>query len=164
MGSRIQHIAFIVFALLFVAIIAVINTGILNMGTNANKTLSTTVQTSNSSTLELYNNTTISGDTVANAAKNPDSLANTSMTVFVVTKADGDKVRAYTNSSKYQAKSNEDWYINSSAQFKSYLCENDNGVVSGILFVQDTSKYSVQDKVTATPKDGTAITLNVQNK
>ena len=39
MGSRIQHIAFIVFALLFVAIIAVINTGILNMGTNANKTL-----------------------------------------------------------------------------------------------------------------------------
>ncbi|RGC57841.1 hypothetical protein DXA94_03860 [Agathobaculum butyriciproducens] len=87
MGSRIQHIAFIVFALLFVAIIAVINTGILNMGTNANKTLSTTVQTSNSSTLELYNNTKIAGDTVANAAKNPDSLANTSMTVFVATKA-----------------------------------------------------------------------------
>ena len=87
MGSRIQHIAFIVFALLFVAIIAVINTGILNMGTNANKTLSTTVQTSNSSTMELYNNTKIAGDTVAAAAKNPNSLANTSMTIYVVTKA-----------------------------------------------------------------------------
>ena len=142
MGSRIQHIAFIVFALLFVAIIAVINTGILNMGTNANKTLSTTVQTSNSSTLELYNNTKIAGDTVANAAKNPDSLANTSMTVFVATKASTEP-EAYTNSKKYKAQSSDSKYINSSAQFDSYLCENDNGVVSGILFVQEGSTYTV---------------------
>ena len=142
MGSRIQHIAFIVFALLFVAIIAVINTGILNMGTNANKTLSTTVQTSNSSTLELYNNTKIAGDTVANAAKNPDSLANTAMTVFVATKASTEP-KAYTNSTKYKAQSSDSTYINSSAQFDSYLCENDNGVVSGILFVQEGSKYTV---------------------
>ncbi len=145
MGSRIQHIAFIVFALLFVAIIAVINTGILNMGTNANKTLSTTVQTSNSSTLELYNNTTIAGDTVANAAKNPDSLANTSMKVFVVTKSSNTQ-STYDNSHKYKAQSTDSAYINSSAQFQSYLCENDNGVVSGILFVQEGATYS-QDKI-----------------
>lgn len=141
MGSRIQHIAFIVFALLFVAIIAVINTGILNMGTNANKTMSTTVQTSNSSTLELYNNTTISGDTVANAAKNPDSLANTSMKVFVVTK-DQNTQKTYNNGDKYKAKSGDPSYINSSAQFQSYLCENDNGVVSGILFIQEGANFS----------------------
>ena len=140
MGSRIQHIAFIVFALLFVAIIAVINTGILNMGTNANKTLSTTVQTSNSSTLELYNNTTI-----ANAAKNPDSLANTSMKVFVVTKSSNTQ-STYDNSHKYKAQSTDSAYINASAQFQSYLCENDNGVVSGILFVQEGATYS-QDKI-----------------
>lgn len=144
MGSRIQHIAFIVFALLFVAIIAVINTGILNMGTNANKTLSTTVQTSNSSTLELYNNTTISGDTVANAAKNPDSLANTSMAVFVVTNANNTTPKVYTNKDKYKAQSSDPLYINSSAQFQSYLCENSNGVVAGILFVQDGSGYDVK--------------------
>lgn len=147
MGSRIQHIAFIVFALLFVAIIAVINTGILNMGTNANKTLSTTVQTSNSSTMELYNKTKIAGDTVAAAAKNPDSLANTSMTVYVVTKAQnglGEKKQGiYDNSNKYQAKSNDDWYINSSAQFDSYLLQNSNGVTSGILFIQEGSSYKV---------------------
>lgn len=141
MGSRIQHIAFIVFALLFVAIIAVINTGILNMGTNANKTLSTTVQTSNSSTLELYNNATISGDTVANAAKNPDSLANTSMKVFVVTK-DKNTTTTYNNGAKYKAKAGAPEYINSSAQFQSYLCENDNGVVSGILFIQEGANFS----------------------
>ena len=87
MGSRIQKIAFIVFALLFVAIMAVINTGILNMGVNANKQFSNTIQTSNSSTLELYNNSKISGDTVSAAAKNPDSLATSGMTVYVITKA-----------------------------------------------------------------------------
>lgn len=147
MGSRIQHIAFIVFALLFVAIIAVINTGILNMGTNANKTLSTTVQTSNSSTLELYNNTSIAGDTVANAAKNPDSLANTSMAVFVVTNAHTTP-EVYTNKNKYKAQSSDPLYINSSAQFQSYLCENSNGVVAGILFVQDGSGYDVKTNKT----------------
>ena len=146
MGSRIQHIAFIVFALLFVAIIAVINTGILNMGTNANKTLSTTVQTSNSSTMELYNNTKISGDTVAAAAKNPNSLANTSMTIYVVTKAKNSlPTKAgeglYNNDNKYQAKSGDTNYINSSAQFDSYLLQNDNGVTSGVLFIQDGCSY-----------------------
>lgn len=146
MGSRIQHIAFIVFALLFVAIIAVINTGILNMGTNANKTLSTTVQTSNSSTMELYNKTKIAGDTVAAAAKNPDSLANTPMTVYVFTKAQGGSAPTegkgkYDNKHKYQATSTDTWYINSSAQFDSYLLQNSNGVTSGILFVQEGNDY-----------------------
>ena len=138
MGSRIQHIAFIVFALLFVAIIAVINTGI----------LSTTVQTSNSSTMELYNNTKISGDTVAAAAKNPNSLANTSMTIYVVTKAKnalptkaGEGL--YGNDNKYQAKSGDPNYINSSAQFDSYLLQNDNGVTSGVLFIQEGCSYKV---------------------
>lgn len=142
MGSRIQHIAFIVFALLFVAIIAVINTGILNMGTNANKTLSTTVQTSNSSTMELYNNTKISGDTVASAAKNPNSLANTAMKIYVVTKSRNSLPTEgnhglYDNEHKYQAKSGDKDYINSSAQFDSYLLQNDNGVTSGVLFIQE---------------------------
>ena len=156
MGSRIQHIAFIVFALLFVAIIAVINTGILNMGTNANKTLSTTVQTSNSSTMELYNNTKISGDTMASAAKNPNSLANTSMTVFVVTRAHDKQSSTagkglYDNEHKYQAKSGDPDYINSSAQFDSYLLQNDNGVTSGVLFIQENCNFTA-DKFKKTDK------------
>lgn len=151
MGSRIQHIAFIVFALLFVAIIAVINTGILNMGTNANKTLSTTVQTSNSSTMELYNDTRISGDTVASAAKNPNSLANTAMKIYVVTKAThvmptNKETGLYDNDNKYQAKSGADNYINSSAQFESHLLQNGNGVTSGVLFIQEgCTGFTVSD-------------------
>lgn len=155
MGSRIQHIAFIVFALLFVAIIAVINTGILNMGTNANKTLSTTVQTSNSSTMELYNSTKISGDTVAAAAKNPNSLSNTAMKIYVVTKATHvmptDMANGlYDNDNKYQAKSGADNYINSSAQFDSYLVENNNGVTSGVLFIQEGCTGFTVDNFAAT--------------
>ena len=151
MGSRIQHIAFIVFALLFVAIIAVINTGILNMGTNANKTLSTTVQTSNSSTMELYNDTKISGDTVASAAKNPNSLANTAMKIYVVTKAThvmptNKETGLYDNDNKYQAQSGADNYINSSAQFESHLLQNGNGVTSGVLFIQEgCTGFAVDD-------------------
>lgn len=137
MGSRIQKIAFIVFALLFVAIMAVINTGILNMGVNANKQLSTTISTSNASTLELYNNTRIAGDTVSAAAKNPDTLASTGMSVYVITKADSSSTSKYSSDSPYKAQSSDSNYINPSAQFQSYLCENDNGVVSGILFIQD---------------------------
>lgn len=137
MGSRIQKIAFIVFALLFVAIIAVMNTGILNMAINANKQLSTTISTSNASTLELYNNTKISGDTVSAAAKNPDSLASTGITVYVVTKADSSTTSKYASENPYKAQSSDTSYINPSAQFQSYLCENDNGVVAGILFIQD---------------------------
>lgn len=136
MGSRIQKIAFIVFALLFVAIMAVINTGILNMGVNANKQFSNTIQTSNSSTLELYNNSKISGDTVSAAAKNPDSLATSGMTVYVITKASSSET-SYNSDNPYEAQSSDATYINPSAQFRSYLCANDNGVVSGILFIQD---------------------------
>ena len=77
MGSRILRIAFIVFALLFVAIIAVIIT---------------------------------------------------SMKVFVVAKSSN-------------TQSTDSAYINASAQFQSYLCENNNGVVSGILFVQEGATY-----------------------
>lgn len=157
MGSRIQKIAFIVFALLFVAIMAVINTGILNMGTNANKQLSTTVQTSNSSTLELYNNTTLSGDTVASAAKNPNSLANTGLTIGVVTSATNTVAEYDGSDNTYKANSNDPEYINPSAQFKSYLCQNDNGVVAGILFVQEGSGYDVQPTVSLGGNDLTVV-------
>lgn len=144
MGSRVQKIAFIIFALLFVAIMAVMNTSVLNLGTNANKQLSTTLQTSDSSALEIYNNSIVSGNTVLNAAKNPSVVSSTNMTIAVVTKAN-QSGEPYTSTDTYTANPSDSTYINTSSQFTSHLVSNSNGVIVGIIFIQDgaTSTLSV---------------------
>lgn len=141
MGSRIQKIAFIIFALLFVAIMAVMNSTVLNLGTNGNKQLSTTLQTSDTASLEVYNDATVAGSTVLSAAKNPSSVSSTNLVIGVVTKAADTEVKPYasnpdgTNTFKYTGEN--ELSINAGAQFHSYLVYNDNGVVTGILFTQD---------------------------
>lgn len=151
MGSRIQKIAFIIFALLFVAIMAVMNSTVLNLGTNGNKQLSTTLQTSDTASLEVYNDATVSGSTVLNAAKNPSSVSSTNLTIGVVTKAVPGTVKAYATTTgndenafgvsteKYVGSTSDGSAINSGASFHSYLVNNANGVVSGILFVQENA-------------------------
>lgn len=140
MGSRIQKIAFIIFALLFVAIMAVMNSTVLNLGTNGNKQLSTTLQTSDTASLEVYNDAVVSGSTVLSAAKNPSSVSSTNLKIGVLTKAASDMKVYIANASdeenKYSA-DDSDNAINAGSQFHSYLCYNDNGVVTGIAFVQD---------------------------
>ena len=56
--------------------------------------------------------------------------------IYVITKASSSET-SYNSDNPYEAQSSDATYINPSAQFQSYLCENDNGVVSGILFIQD---------------------------
>lgn len=142
MGSRIQKIAFIIFALLFVAIMAVMNSTVLNLGTNGNKQLSTTLQTSDTASLEVYNDATVAGSTVLSAAKNPSSVSSTNLVIGVTTKAADDEVKAYssngaiTDTEKYTG-SDSAYAINAGSQFHSYLVYNDNNVVTGILFTQD---------------------------
>lgn len=145
MGSRIQKIAFIIFALLFVAIMAVMNSTVLNLGTNGNKQLSTTLQTSDTASLEVYNDATVAGSTVLSAAKNPSSISSTNLIIGVVTRADtsGHKYDTtaddYSTTSSYASviKNDQNAIINSGSQFKSHLVYNTNGVVSGIYFIQD---------------------------
>lgn len=144
MGSRIQKIAFIIFALLFVAIMAVMNSTVLNLGTNGNKQLSTTLQTSDTASLEVYNDATVAGSTVLSAAKNPSSVSSTALKIGVLTKAaasDSAGMKVYisnadSDDNKYSTSDSSNT-INAGAQFHSYLCYNDNGVVTGIAFVQD---------------------------
>lgn len=143
MGSRIQKIAFIVFALLFVAIMAVMNTSVLNLGTNANKQLSTTLQTSDSASLGVYDDAVISGSTVQSAAKNPSSVSSTQLQIGVATKADPNG-RVYTNDKKYSGSNSDttstldpNTMINTGSQFRSHLVYNSNGVVVAIYFIQE---------------------------
>ena len=136
MGSRVQKIAFLIFALMFVAIMAILNTTILTMGTSANSQLTTTV-TSDDSSLNIYDQGSLYGSSVATCAKDPGKIASTDLTVFVITKADEigdyyDGTDAHTYDATVAAKA-----INKTAKFKSYLCNNANGVTTGILFIQD---------------------------
>lgn len=139
MGSRIQKIAFIIFALLFVAIMAVMNSTVLNLGTNGNKQLSTTLQTSDTASLEVYNDASVAGSAVLSAAKNPSSVSSTNLKIGVLTKAAGTTMKVYiangSDDNKYSGSGND--AINASSQFRSYLCYNANGVVTGIAFIQD---------------------------
>ena len=48
MGSRVQKIAFLIFALMFVAIMAVLNTSILTLGTSSNEQLTSVVASDDS--------------------------------------------------------------------------------------------------------------------
>lgn len=142
MGGRVQKIAFIIFALLFVAIMAVLNTSVLNMATSSNKTLTTTVTTSDSSSLNVYDNTSVYGSTVQECAKKPDSIVSSSLSVLVCTTGNagtgGDGYIAYTGDSTYnENNAGNSAYINPNSMFNSNLLTNSNGVTVGILFYQD---------------------------
>lgn len=136
MGSRVQKIAFLIFALMFVAIMAILNTSILTLGTSANGQL-TSIVTSDDAALNIYDQQRVYGTTAVNCAKDPTAVSETIEKVFVVTSADlaGE---TYDSTTKYVASTaGADKTINSTAKFNSYLCINSNGVVTGILFVQD---------------------------
>jgi hypothetical protein len=62
MGSRLQKIAFIVFALLFVAVIAIMNSSILTMATSANGQL-TSIVSSDDASLNIYDQQKVFGST-----------------------------------------------------------------------------------------------------
>ena len=144
MGGRVQKIAFIIFALLFVAIMAVLNTSVLNMATSSNKTLTTTVTTSDSSSLNVYDNTSVYGSTVQECAKKPNSIVSSSLSVLVCTTGSMDDSSgsggyvAYTGDNPYnENNAGNPAYINPNSMFNSNLLTNSNGVTVGILFYQD---------------------------
>ena len=139
MGSRVQKIAFLIFALMFVAIMAILNTTILTMGTSANSQLTTTV-TSDDSSLQIYDQGSLYGSSVVTCAKDPGKVASTDMNIYVITNANTGGTK-YTTDSKYDGSGDATTgtNINKTAKFNSYLCNNANGVTTGILFVQQNT-------------------------
>lgn len=139
MGSRVQKIAFLIFALMFVAIMAILNTTILTMGTSANSQLTTTV-TSDDSSLQIYDQGSLYGSSVVTCAKDPGKVASTDMNIYVITNADADGTK-YTTDHKYDGSGDAaaGTNINKTAKFNSYLCNNANGVTTGILFIQQNT-------------------------
>lgn len=136
MGSRVQKIAFLIFALMFVAIMAVLNTSILTLGTSGNDQL-TSIVASDDSALSVYDNSTVYGATVINCAKAPDSVCSIPLEITVKTSDGKTETYSVATNNKYDVSDpNGDGYINRSAKFDSELVYNSNGVVKGITFTQ----------------------------
>ena len=156
MGGRVQKIAFIIFALLFVAIMAVLNTSVLNMATSSNKTLTTTVTTSDSSSLNVYDNTSVYGSTVQECAKNPGGIVSSALHVFVRTSGATGYMEYCGNGTYTQNDAGASDYINPNSMFKSNLITNSNGVTVGIVFYQDgvETPPTTDDLVNATHATG----------
>lgn len=148
MGSRVQKIAFLIFALMFVAIMAILNTSILTLGTSANGQLTTTVS-SDDSALSIYDNNSVYGSSVINCAKDPGGVGDTILNVFVLTNDNSGKT-CYTESTKYANPASTDAnYINRTAKFQSYLCYNANGVCTGVCFIQQGRNTTLASEVMA---------------
>lgn len=136
MGSRIQKIAGLIFALMFVAIMAVLNTSILTLGTSGNDQL-TSIVASDDSALSVYDNSTVYGATVINCAKAPDGVCSIPLEITVKTADGTTSVYSAAKETKYDVSDpNGKGYINRSAKFDSELVYNENGVVKGITFTQ----------------------------
>jgi len=136
MGSRVQKIAFLIFALMFVAIMAVLNTSILTLGTSSNEQL-TNIVASDDSALNVYDDSTVYGATVINCAKAPDDVCSNPLQITVKTAANSAGTTYETGTLYTVTDANDTNYINRSAKFHSELVYNDNGVVSGITFTQE---------------------------
>ena len=120
---------------MFVAIMAVLNTSILTLGTSSNEQL-TNIVASDDSALSVYDDSTVYGATVINCAKAPDDVCSNPLVITVVTAA-GDTTAYQTDSVYSISDANDAKYINRSAKFHSELNYNANGMVEGITFTQE---------------------------
>ena len=178
MGEQIRKVAFILFALIFVGIIAAMNSTVLSTATNGNKQLSTTLQTSDTASLEIYNDSAVGGSQVQSAAKNPSSVSTTNLIVGVITKAAPSKVYVYASSApdasnlpfqNYENNSASYAYnpsvaesaINSGSQFHSYLISNANGVICAVMFVQEGAVTDTSTLAGFVASNYTCAALNV---
>lgn len=127
MGQRIQHIAEVVFALMFIAIIALMNSNVLGIGNSVNAQLSRTYEATEMRELASFDNTMVTGSTVISAVKNYDNLYNYDMAIYV----DGTPYGAAAGAKDYSYAST---HIDPTSSFNASLEANSNGVTTGIRF------------------------------
>ena len=124
MSERIQEIAGIIFALAFVAILAMISTGVIDMGTSVNNRLSRSYADTEAYELQAFDNVKVTGSTVISAVNNRDNLYTIPLTITL----NGNEITS--TSTSYGAVN----YVNSGASYNASLLVNANGVVYGIAF------------------------------
>ena len=144
MNQKIIDIAKIVFALIFVVLLAVMMGTISSKGNAANTQLVDTLEMTSNQNLDRYaDGAEVSGEAVVYAINNVDNIGgNTKMCVTVKTKANTTGVKyGYidngASAKRYTITNTSDVnYINTSARFECKQDINGNGVITGLIFTQ----------------------------
>lgn len=143
MNKKIITIAGIVFALIFVVLLAVMMGTITTKANSANSKLVDTLEMTDNTSLSIYDGKIVKGESVISAIQNVKSIGG-GMKLQINVKTKGtDKTESYgyvggsETITEYKITNPEDpKYINSSANFQSELAKNSNDVVTGINFTQ----------------------------
>ena len=154
MNKKIITIAEIVFALVFVVMLAIFMATINSKGNDANTQLVNTLETTTGTSIQNYENLDkVKGTVVENAVKNYTTISsNAKVTIAVQTKdmdAAGLGYALYGYDGKgdthpsYNAKSTDSWYINPTADFLVEVIKNNNDVAVGIAFKQVDGSKSI---------------------
>lgn len=145
MNKKIITIAGIVFALIFVVLLAVMMGTITTKANSANSKLVDTLEMTDNTSLSIYDGTTVKGESVTNAIKNVKQIGGSyKLKIFVVTGDGAKNTYGYTSDTPVTETPNspsDSGYINSSSNFTSNLATNENDVVTAIVFIQDGSGY-----------------------
>lgn len=152
MNKKIITIAGIVFALIFVVLLAVMMGTITTKANSANSKLVDTLEMTDNTSLSIYDGTTVKGESVTNAIKNVKQIGGGIKLEITVTTKDGHtRYYGYTDHKNPDDKSSVsyletpntnipdlggDGYINPSGNFSSELDSDKNDVVKGITFTQ----------------------------
>lgn len=143
MNKKIITIAGIVFALIFVVLLAVMMGTITTKANSANSKLVDTLEMTDNTSLSIYDGTTVKGESVTNAIKNVKQIGSGIKLHITVKTKDGTTAHYGYDDSTYKETPNtnvpdlgDDGYINPSGNFSSELDPDANGVVKGIKFKQ----------------------------
>ena len=158
MNKKIITIAEIVFALVFVVMLAIFMATINSKGNDANTNLVNTLESTTGTSISNYENLDkVKGTVVENAVKNYTTISSTSkITIAVQTRAMAKTGSEYlyalygydgvgNTHPAYNAKSTYDWYINPTADFLVEVIKNNNDVAVGIAFKQIDGTNSTMD-------------------
>jgi hypothetical protein len=129
-----QQVVEIIFALVFLAILAMIHLNILGIGDTINAQLGRTASVTETPEIVLFDDTTVSGSTVKNAIANCNTIYDYNLEIVV--DLDG-ATATYDVSHPYTATNISDInFIKSDSLFSSELQKSKNGLITSILFTE----------------------------
>lgn len=142
MNKKIITIAGIVFALIFVVLLAVMMGTITTKANSANSKLVDTLEMTDNTSLSIYDGKVVKGESVISAIQNIKNIGGgMKLQITVKTKSGDSKDYGYVGNNdeitEYDITDPKNLnYINPSANFQSELSKGPNDVVTGIAFTQ----------------------------
>ena len=125
MGDRMQSIAAIIFTLGFIAILATMNSSVIDFGTSVNNRLHQSYTDTETYELKVFDDTKVTGSTVISAINNRESIYTIPLRIELNGIDDVNSVSTTPGTTDY---------VNPTGSYSAKLLTNINGVVYGVSF------------------------------